>query len=204
VVGFVLAALLMTALMWIFRRAPEAARPRVPARAQTLSGAAMALGPGLQDAQKTMGVIVLALVVGGYQQGFEVPWWVILLAAGALSADGWRIMQALGRRIIALDPHRGFAAEVTASARCPTPSPSRSPRRFRRHRRSRRRSSGSAPPSGSRPCGGGRGQHPGGVGAHDPDGGAGGRARVLGAARRDRLTPRMSPWSRPIRYRPPG
>jgi PiT family inorganic phosphate transporter len=67
-----------------------------------------------------MGVIVLALVIGGYHEGFEIPWWVIVLAAGALSAGtyagGWRIMRTLGRRIIALDPPRGFAAEITASA----------------------------------------------------------------------------------------
>jgi PiT family inorganic phosphate transporter len=120
VVGFVLAGLLMTALLWVFRYG----RPRRVAggfrHAQTVSAAAMALGHGLQDAQKTMGVIVLALVVGGYHQGFEVPWWVILLSAGALSAGtcsgGWRIMRTLGRRIIDLDPPRGFAAETTASA----------------------------------------------------------------------------------------
>jgi PiT family inorganic phosphate transporter len=120
VVGFALAALLMLALLWIFRKG----RPRrltVGFRhAQTVSAAAMALGHGLQDAQKTMGVIVLALVVGGFHQGFEVPWWVIVLSAGALSAGtysgGWRIMRTLGRRIIDLDPPRGFAAEATASA----------------------------------------------------------------------------------------
>ena len=62
----------------------------------------------------------LPLVVGGFHQGFAVPWWVILLSAGALSAGtysgGWRIMRTLGRRIIDLDPPRGFAAEATASA----------------------------------------------------------------------------------------
>jgi PiT family inorganic phosphate transporter len=88
--------------------------------AQTVSAAAMALGHGLQDAQKTMGVIVLALVVGGFHQGSEVPWWVILVSAGALSlgtyAGGWRIMRTLGRRIIDLDPPRAFAAELTASS----------------------------------------------------------------------------------------
>jgi inorganic phosphate transporter, PiT family len=120
VVGFTLAALVILAILWIFRNG----RPRRLAvgfrHAQTVSAAAMALGHGLQDAQKTMGVIVLALVVGGYHEGFDIPWWVVLISAGALSAGtyagGWRIMRTLGRRIIDLDPPRGFAAEVTASA----------------------------------------------------------------------------------------
>jgi PiT family inorganic phosphate transporter len=120
VVGFVLAGLVMLALLWIFRRGRPTRLTRGFRHAQTVSAAAMALGHGLQDAQKTMGVIVLALVVGGFHQGFEIPWWVILLSAGALSAGtyagGWRIMRTLGRRIIDLDPPRGFAAEATASA----------------------------------------------------------------------------------------
>ncbi|WP_219415415.1 inorganic phosphate transporter [Pseudonocardia nigra] len=120
VVGFALAALLMTTILWIFRNRRPHRLTRGFRHAQTVSAAAMALGHGLQDAQKTMGVIVLALVVGGYHQGFEVPWWVVVLAAGALSAGtyagGWRIMRTLGRRIIDLDPPRGFAAEATASA----------------------------------------------------------------------------------------
>ena len=120
IVGFVLAGLVMVALLWIFRRGRPGRLSRGFRHAQTVSAAAMALGHGLQDAQKTMGVIVLALVVGGFHQGFSVPWWVILLSAGALSAGtysgGWRIMRTLGRRIIDLDPPRGFAAEATASA----------------------------------------------------------------------------------------
>jgi inorganic phosphate transporter, PiT family len=120
IVGFVLAGLIMLALLWIFRRGRPTRLTRGFRHAQTVSAAAMALGHGLQDAQKTMGVIVLALVVGGFHQGFAVPWWVILLSAGALSAGtysgGWRIMRTLGRRIIALDPPHGFAAEATASA----------------------------------------------------------------------------------------
>jgi PiT family inorganic phosphate transporter len=120
IVGFALAGLVMTALLWIFRRGNPGRLNRGFRAAQTVSAAAMALGHGLQDAQKTMGVIVLALVIGGYHEGFEIPWWVIVLAAGALSAGtyagGWRIMRTLGRRIIALDPPRGFAAEITASA----------------------------------------------------------------------------------------
>ena len=80
----------------------------------------MALGHGLQDAQKTMGVIVLALVVGGYQEGFDIPWWVVVLAASAISlgtySGGWRIMRTLGRRIIHISPPQGFAAETVASS----------------------------------------------------------------------------------------
>ena len=119
-VGGTLAFLVMLAILWIFRRGRPGRLAKGFRAAQTVSAAAMALGHGLQDAQKTMGVIVLALVVGGYQSTFDVPWWVILLAAGALSAGtyagGWRIMRTLGRRIIDLDPPRGFAAEMTASA----------------------------------------------------------------------------------------
>jgi inorganic phosphate transporter, PiT family len=119
-VGFLLAGLLMVALLWLFRHGRPARLTRGFRHAQTVTAAAMALGHGLQDAQKTMGVIVLALVVGGFHQGFDVPWWVILLSAGALSAGtysgGWRIMRTLGRRIIDLDPPHGFAAEATASA----------------------------------------------------------------------------------------
>src|SRR5690349_1147120 len=119
VVGFVLAGLVMLALLWVFRRGRPTRLTRGFRHAQTVSAAAMALGHGLQDAQKTMGVIVLALVVGGFHQGFAIPWWVILLSAGALStgtySGGWRIMRTLGRRIIALDPPHGFAVEATAS-----------------------------------------------------------------------------------------
>ncbi|QJY45206.1 inorganic phosphate transporter [Pseudonocardia broussonetiae] len=119
-VGFVLAGLVMLVLLWVFRNGRPLRLTRGFRYAQTVSAAAMALGHGLQDAQKTMGVIVLALVVGGYHEGFDIPWWVVVLSAGALSAGtyagGWRIMRTLGRRIIDLDPPRGFAAEATASA----------------------------------------------------------------------------------------
>ena len=89
--------------------------------AQTVSAAAMALGHGLQDAQKTMGVIFLALLTGGYvAAGDDLPLWVIFSAAAAISlgtySGGWRIMRTLGRRIIHLDPPRGFAAESVAAS----------------------------------------------------------------------------------------
>ncbi|MEV0597036.1 inorganic phosphate transporter [Nonomuraea cavernae] len=118
--GFTLAAAIMIAIYWIFRNAQPGKTNRGFRYAQTISAAAMALGHGLQDAQKTMGVIFLALVVGGYAAPQDdIPQWVILAAATAISlgtyAGGWRIMRTLGRRIIALDPPQGFAAETAAA-----------------------------------------------------------------------------------------
>jgi inorganic phosphate transporter, PiT family len=119
-VGFGLAYLLMVAVLWIFRRAAPAKAQRRFRLAQTVSAAAMSLGHGLQDAQKTMGVIVLALVAGGLHEGDEIPFWVQISAAAAISAGtyagGWRIMRTLGRRIIELDPARGFVAESVAAS----------------------------------------------------------------------------------------
>jgi PiT family inorganic phosphate transporter len=119
-IGFCGAYLLMIAIMWGFRRAHPGRVNRGFRFAQTVSAAAMALGHGLQDAQKTMGVIFLALLVAGeVAQDDPIPWWVKVLAATAISlgtySGGWRIMRTLGRRIIDLDPPRGFAAETVAA-----------------------------------------------------------------------------------------
>jgi inorganic phosphate transporter, PiT family len=119
-VGFGAAFALMVAIMWLFRRANPSRVNRGFRYSQSVSAAAMALGHGLQDAQKTMGVIFLALLTGGYvSQGDDLPIWVIFSAAAAISlgtyAGGWRIMRTLGRRIIHLDPPRGFAAESVAA-----------------------------------------------------------------------------------------
>jgi PiT family inorganic phosphate transporter len=118
--GFLLAYVVMVALLWAFRRAAPGPTHRRFRLAQTVSAAAMALGHGLQDAQKTMGVIVLALVAGGFHSGTDIPWWVKLSSALAISlgtySGGWRIMRTLGRRIIHLDPARGFAAESVSAA----------------------------------------------------------------------------------------
>ncbi len=119
-IGFALAYLLMVGILWAFRNSVPGRTNRRFKIAQTVSAAAMALGHGLQDAQKTMGVIVLALVAGGYHAGTDIPLWVKLSAALAISAGtyagGWRIMRTLGRRIIELDPPRGFAAETVAAS----------------------------------------------------------------------------------------
>jgi len=121
IVGFVVAFLLMTAFLWVFNKRNNHKTIRGFRAAQTVSAAMLALGHGLQDAQKTMGVIFLALVTGGYHSaGGGLPIWVIACSAAAISlgtlSGGWRIMRTLGRRIIALDPARGFAAEATAAS----------------------------------------------------------------------------------------
>ncbi|NAZ74361.1 inorganic phosphate transporter [Kineococcus sp. T13] len=117
--GFAAGYLLMVAVLWAARRAAPGPTHRRFRAAQTVSAAAMALGHGLQDAQKTMGVIVLALVAGGFHEGSDIPVWVKVSAALAISlgtyAGGWRIMRTLGRRIIHLDPARGFAAESVSA-----------------------------------------------------------------------------------------
>ncbi|MGB0189890.1 MAG: inorganic phosphate transporter [Nocardioides sp.] len=120
-VAFSLGFLVMVAIMWTFRRANPTRAQRGFKVAQSVSAAAMALGHGLQDAQKTMGVIFLALLAGGYvADGDPLPFWVIFAAAAAISAGtwagGWRIMRTLGRRIIHLDPARGFASESVAAS----------------------------------------------------------------------------------------
>jgi PiT family inorganic phosphate transporter len=121
IVAFGLGFALMVLIMWMFRRANPGRANRGFKIAQTISAAAMALGHGLQDAQKTMGVIFLALLTGGYVGASDpLPLWVIFAAAAAISAGtysgGWRIMRTLGRRIIHLDPPRGFAAEAVAAS----------------------------------------------------------------------------------------
>jgi PiT family inorganic phosphate transporter len=121
-VGFSLAFLVMLSIMWIFRRRNPHRVSRGFRLAQTFSAAALALGHGLQDAQKTMGVIFLSLLTAGYlpQTQTDLPVWVIAAAAAAISlgtySGGFRIMRTLGRRIIHLDPPHAFAAESVGAA----------------------------------------------------------------------------------------
>ncbi|MGW3494558.1 anion permease [Streptomyces sp. NPDC001020] len=121
VVGLVVGYLVMTGIMWLFRRANPHKAKRGFRIAQTVSAAGMALGHGLQDAQKTMGIVVMALVIADVQDYSDpIPVWVKLVCAVMLSlgtyAGGWRIMRTLGRKIIELDPPQGFAAEATGAS----------------------------------------------------------------------------------------
>lgn len=141
--GFLLGAIVMFVLLWAIkglstyaldasgsgsalrRRAHAIVQPRSLNRVfrwlQTVSAAAMAIGHGMQDAAKTMGIVVLALYVGGLQDSpTHIPEWVYYSSATVLAlgtyAGGWRIIRTLGRRIIHLGPLEGFAAESVASS----------------------------------------------------------------------------------------
>jgi PiT family inorganic phosphate transporter len=118
-VGFGLGFLFMLVVLWSFRDAHVARANRGFRYAQIISAGTMAFGHGLQDAQKTMGIITLALVTSGEIDSFDVPLWVVIAAALAISAGtyagGWRIMRTLGRRIIQLTPAGGFSAQTVAS-----------------------------------------------------------------------------------------
>jgi PiT family inorganic phosphate transporter len=118
-VGFGLGYLFMLGILWAFRNSNYAKTHRGFRYAQIVSSGTMALGHGMQDAQKTMGIITLALFTAGQIDSFEVPLWVVFAAAAAISAGtyagGFRIMRTLGRRIIQLTPAGGFSAQTVAS-----------------------------------------------------------------------------------------
>jgi PiT family inorganic phosphate transporter len=119
ILGVFLGFALMVVLLNVFRRAhPKKINDRFR-RLQLLSAAYMAFSHGSNDAQKTMGIITLALVAGGIIPDPTVPLWVILIAATAMSlgtaAGGWRIIKTMGQRVVKLDPVHGFAAETTAA-----------------------------------------------------------------------------------------
>ncbi len=88
-------------------------------RFQVLTGLTLALSHGANDAQKTMGIITLALVTGGFLQTFAVPVWVIAISAGAIALGtalgGWRLIRTLGAKFYKIRPVHGFAAQVSSA-----------------------------------------------------------------------------------------
>ncbi|HXI79540.1 MAG TPA: inorganic phosphate transporter [Verrucomicrobiae bacterium] len=120
IAGVVGGFLLMVVLLNLFRRAnPRRINERFR-RLQVLSAAFMAFSHGSNDAQKTMGIMTLALIAAGILPAdAKIPLWVIVLAATAIAfgtaAGGWRIIRTMGQRVVKLDPVHGFAAETTAA-----------------------------------------------------------------------------------------
>ncbi len=133
--GFVVASICMFAIMILFKRITPHAAKNWFGRAQTVSASLMALSHGSNDAQKTMGIIALALFsatsAGTFDHlpdylsflrtpAFHVDTWVIVacamtMAAGT-AAGGWRIIRTMGHRVVKLQPVHGFAAETAAAS----------------------------------------------------------------------------------------
>ncbi|MCB0917324.1 MAG: inorganic phosphate transporter [Actinobacteria bacterium] len=120
IAGLILAYLLMRLFVYIFRNRNPQRTGKGFRHAEKVSAAALSMGHGMQDAQKTMGVIFLVLVSMGYlSDGDEMPIWVVILAAGAISAGtaagGKKIIKTLGTKIGEPNPARGFSAESVSS-----------------------------------------------------------------------------------------
>ncbi len=120
VVGFTVGVMIMVALLWIFRNANPGRINRRFRIVQTVSASVVAFSHGSNDAQKTMGVITLALFTGHVIPTLTVPLWVKLASALTIGlgtyAGGKRIIRTLGMRLVKLSPVQGFAAETSASA----------------------------------------------------------------------------------------
>ena len=117
--GFAVAFALMIGLTWLVHRWSPAPVNRWFRVLQPFSAGFMAFSHGANDAQKTMGVIALALFSSGQISHFHVPFWVKLVCALAMAlgtySGGWRIIHTLGSKVIKLDPIHGFAAETGAA-----------------------------------------------------------------------------------------
>jgi len=118
-IGFILSFFLMVLLLWLFGRSTPTLVTNLFGRLQILSAAYMAFSHGSNDAQKTMGIITMALVSYYKLPEFHVPLWVIFVCAMAMAlgtaVGGWRIIKTLGMRLFNLRPIHGFAAQTTAA-----------------------------------------------------------------------------------------
>ena len=122
VLAFIVAGIAITVIYRLVGRRRPGPVTRAFRAGQILSGSLLALSHGTNDAQKTMGVISLALVAHGSisSEHFHVPSWVVISAAVAIAlgtyAGGWRIIRTVGTRIISMDPAQGFACQGAGAA----------------------------------------------------------------------------------------
>ncbi|MEX2212124.1 MAG: inorganic phosphate transporter [Gaiellaceae bacterium] len=122
VAGILGGASITLAILWLVRRRSPDQVNRVFRRLQVGTAGFVAFTHGTNDAQKTMGIMALALVASGHlpAEGFEIPLWVVISAAFAMSAGtyagGWRIIRTLGQRVAKLEPPQGFGAEASTAA----------------------------------------------------------------------------------------
>ena len=117
--GYAAGFLIMWLIYWIFGHVHRRRVNWTFRHLQLVSAGFMATSHGLNDAQKTMGIVTLALVIFGEIDSVEVPLWVKLACAGAMAlgtaVGGWKIVKTMGHRIFKLEPVHGFAAESSAA-----------------------------------------------------------------------------------------
>lgn len=118
IIGFIIGFIILRGVFLLAWNAT----PRINAwfkRSQIVTALALALSHGANDAQKTMGIITLALVTGGYLKKFAVPSWVILLCAGMIALGtalgGWKLIRTLGGKFYKIRPVDGLAAQLTSA-----------------------------------------------------------------------------------------
>lgn len=120
ILGVIMAFILMVLVTWVVYKLHPRLLSKVFKKLQLISASWMALSHGTNDAQKVMGIITLALVLGGLQSDFNVPFWVkascaTMIGLGTI-AGGWRIIRTMGTRVTKLQPIHGFVAETTAGS----------------------------------------------------------------------------------------
>ncbi|MTV48061.1 inorganic phosphate transporter [Heliobacillus mobilis] len=119
IAGLIVGYFVMTALWWISRNSTPGRVNRRFLRLQVLAATAAAFSHGSNDAQKSMGIITMALFSAGMIPVFEVPKWTIIACAMAMAlgtaVGGWKIIRTMGGRIVKLEPVNGFAADLSSS-----------------------------------------------------------------------------------------
>lgn len=117
--GLVFGYLVLKAIYFLARGATPAVNSLFK-RGQLLTSLALALGHGTNDAQKTMGIIAMAMVTTGYTSTFAIPWWVIALSASAIALGtalgGWRLIRTLGGKFYKIRPVHAFGSQLTSAA----------------------------------------------------------------------------------------
>ena len=119
VLGFVFGFVLFLIVAWVFRRVRPEPLDRGFRKVQLVSAAAFSFGHGMNDAQKTMGIIAALLFSTGYLKVMEIPFWIVLICHAAIGlgtlTGGWRIVRTMGMRITTLKPIGGSCAEFAGA-----------------------------------------------------------------------------------------
>ena len=117
--GMLLGFLFFLAVAWIFRRARPEPLDKAFRKVQLVSAAAFSFGHGMNDAQKTMGIIAVLLFSTGHLKSMEIPFWIVLICHAAIGlgtlSGGWRIVRTMGMRITQLKPVGGSCAEFAGA-----------------------------------------------------------------------------------------